>query len=162
MRNVLLAASVVILLTGAPGCSSKPGGFRGGPLSVLSGARSVDLKRCPTAKCLTVYVAPWCGYCRASSEFITALREHLQSRRVSTRIVVGLDRIQAVREYASTFGPDTLLDPQGELGISGVPHFIVSDSSGKFLKSVAGTPGVLSPPWNEDAMSRLAALYGLP
>jgi hypothetical protein len=128
------------------------------PLPVLSGGEEVSLSRCPTEKCLTVYVAPWCGYCRASTGAVKALKEYLRERNVSTRIVVGLDKEANLRDYAREFGPETVLDAGGAVAVQGgVPHFYISDRSGRVLRELAGVP--------QDAITdvaQLAAYFGLP
>lgn len=124
----------------------------------LSGGEPLALADCAAKKCLTVYVAPWCGYCRAGTPAIVALREHLRAHDVPVRVVVGMDREENVRDYAREFGPETALDPGGSVGVQGgVPHFYVSDGSGRILNEIAGLP--------QDVMNEpadLAAYFGLP
>ena len=110
-------------------------------LPSLSGHGTAALSACPAPKCLTVVVAPWCGVCRTKAALISRLSGILKARGVETRVVVGMDEEEAVREFAREFGPDTLLDPEGRLRVSGVPHFLVSDSSGVILNRAAGMPG---------------------
>ena len=123
--------------------------------SLGSGAKT-SLTSCPTAKCLTVYVAPWCPYCRAATPMIVALKEYLKDRGVTTRVVVGMSGPSEVAAYAKVFGAETLLDPRGAFPVSGVPHFVVSDARGAVLREVAGYP--------QDAKdaAELAADFGLP
>ncbi|MBI5240734.1 MAG: hypothetical protein HY926_09695 [Elusimicrobia bacterium] len=99
-------------------------------LPTADGAGMVWLAGCPTAKCLTVYVAPWCSVCREGSGAIKALRSHLSGRGITTRIVVGRDSISTVASYASEFGAKTLLDPDEKVALRGVPHFFVSSEGG--------------------------------
>src|SRR5437016_5581843 len=73
-------------------------------LETLAGNAKVSLASCPTAKCLTVVVAPWCPYCRAATPQITELRKFLKQRSISSRIVVAMDKPEALREYARAFG----------------------------------------------------------
>ena len=105
-----------------------------------------SLASCPTVKCLTVYVAPWCGYCRAATPLILALRDNLKKLKVDTRIIVGLDEPEPVEAYARAFGPDTMLDLNNSLRLSGVPHFYVSDASGSILKELSGYPSGVETP----------------
>ncbi|MBI3548739.1 MAG: redoxin family protein [Elusimicrobia bacterium] len=135
-RAVLLCGAFAAAGCGVKSASS----FETLTLPTASGAKTVALGQCPTPKCLTVFVAPWCGYCRAASPMIRALREHLAKRNVTTRIVVGMDREDSVRGYAAEFGPDTLIDPKGSIHLSGVPHFFASSADGKVFKDVAGAP----------------------
>ncbi|MBI4678236.1 MAG: TlpA family protein disulfide reductase [Elusimicrobia bacterium] len=124
-------------------------------LQTLSLQTGPSLAACPTERCLTVYVAPWCGYCRRGTPLIIALKRLLERNGVATRIIVGMDAMEAVREYASEFGPDTLLDPDSSFRVSGVPHFIISDASGSVAKKVPGLP-----PYDDPA--GVAAYLGLP
>ena len=109
-------------------------------LQTLSLQTGPSLASCPTATCLTVYVAPWCGYCRQGTPIIIGLKKLLEKNGVTTRIIVGMDAMPAVRAYAADFGPDTLLDPDSSFRVSGVPHFLISDASGAITKKVPGLP----------------------
>lgn len=124
-------------------------------LPTLSGATGSSLASCPTAKCLTVYVAPWCGYCRRATPLIIELQRRLRKDAASMRVVVGMDSMDAVRQYARDFGPDTLLDPEGSFRMNGVPQFLVSDASGGIVKRVPGMPDV-------ESAAELAAALDLP
>lgn len=115
-----------------------------------------SLASCPTPKCLTVYVAPWCGYCRAATPSIIALRAYLKKHGVHTDIIVGMDRPKALAAYAKVFGPDTVLDEDGALAQGGVPHFYVTDKSGSLLQEQAGVPQGIADP------KEFASLFGLP
>jgi thiol-disulfide isomerase/thioredoxin len=124
-------------------------------LQTLAHQTGPSLASCSTPTCLTIYVAPWCGYCRQATPLIIELKKHLEKKGVSTRIVVGMDAMEAVRAYAVEFGPDTLLDPDGGFRVSGVPHFLVSDASGAISKKVPGLP-----PY--DDVAGVAAYLGFP
>ncbi len=125
-------------------------------LPTLSARLGASLASCPTAKCLTIYVAPWCGYCRAGTPLILALRRHLKERGVATRVVVGMSGLEEIEAYAREFGPDTLLDPEGSYRVAGVPHFIVSNQKGAILRDVAGMPFAI------ENVADFASYYGLP
>ena len=125
-------------------------------LPTLAGDTGGSLAGCPTPKCLTVYVSPWCGICRTKTPMFLKLRLLLKEKGVETRFIVGMDEEDAVQAYAQELGPGTLLDPRGLMKIGGVPRFIVSDSGGDVLNAVGGTPG---PVRNEKA---LAWYLGLP
>ncbi|MBI4386991.1 MAG: redoxin family protein [Elusimicrobia bacterium] len=143
------------------GCSSRVSSFPDVKLPTIEESQAVSLGHCPTPKCLTVYIAPWCGYCRASSELLRALRVFLTAKNVTMRIVVGMDQSASVVDYAREFGADTFLDPSGDFKVNGVPHFIVSDASGRILKDSAGAP-LVPPPWSDAILAQVASLYGLP
>lgn len=102
--------------------------------------------RCTTGeKCLVVYVAPWCGPCRASLPGDAALADHLRGRGVETLFVVGMDQPDRCAEMVRSLGRDAVVDPDGSwakaMGVSGVPHFLVVDAAGKVRKRQAGAPG---------------------
>jgi hypothetical protein len=158
MRGSLLLAALLVA-----GCSAPKESFEGVTLRTLTSEQRRSLAACPAAKCLTVYVAPWCHYCRGATPMILALRGYLEKKGVATRVVVGLDRPEAVLAYAKVFGPDTFLDPNGRAQpASGVPNFRVSDPGGVILSSQSGAPQGLEPPWTDGLLAGIAALYHLP
>ena len=125
-------------------------------LPTLGGPQSPSLATCPTEKCFTVVVAPWCGYCRRGTPVMIVLREWLARRGVAMRVIVGLAGIQDVKAYAQEFGPESMLDPEGKVKVTGgVPHFYVTDQKGSILKEIAGMPMTNDP-------ERFAAYFGLP
>ena len=145
------------------GCSAPKETFKGIELRTLASEQKQSLAACPAAKCLTVYVAPWCRYCRAATPMILALRGYLQKKGVATRIIIGLDRPEAMLAYAKTFGPDTFLDPNGRAQpASGVPNFRISDANGVILHSQSGAPQGIEPPWTDGLLAGIAGLYHLP
>ncbi len=153
-----LRLTAVACLALAAACSSESQTNRMPPLRLpmLEGKTAPSLAACPAPKCLTVYVAPWCGACHMASPVILQLRRYLASRGVATRIIVGMDEPAAVRSFARAFGPDTLLDPAGDLRVDGTPYFFVTDPHGRILNEAAGMPMGL------ESLSELAAAYGLP
>jgi thiol-disulfide isomerase/thioredoxin len=116
-------------------------------LPTLAGIPGAPLSSCPTDKCLTVLVAPWCGVCRAEAPNIVQLRRWLDAHGVSSRVVVGLSDDQAaIKKFAAVFGSDALLDAGGELQSRATPTFLVSDRQGRVLKTVSGFPRGTSGP----------------
>jgi hypothetical protein len=114
-------------------------------LPTLGGVVGPSLASCPTEKCLTILVAPWCGVCRAEAPKFVALRHYLDSRGVSSRIVVGLSTdADAIKKFAAVFGADALLDADGALSSRSTPLLLVSDREGRVLKAVEGFPSQLS------------------
>ena len=113
-------------------------------LPTLGGVVGPSLASCPTEKCLTILVAPWCGVCRAEAPNFISLRHYLDARGVSSRIVVGLSGdTAAIRKFAAEFGADTLLDTEGALSSRSTPLLLVSDREGRVLKVVEGFPSAL-------------------
>jgi thiol-disulfide isomerase/thioredoxin len=110
-------------------------------LAQASGALAPTLASCPTDKCLTVLVAPWCGVCRAEAPNIVQFRKWLAARGVTLRVVVGLSPdAKAVRAFGAQFGPDALLDFDSVLPARATPTFLVSDRAGRVLKVLEGFP----------------------
>jgi hypothetical protein len=127
-------------------------------LPTYSAKQSPSLASCPARRCLTAYVAPWCHYCRESTPMLIALRDYLRGHGVETRFVVGKDSLPALRGYAQTFGPDTMLDVHDDVEVGGVPHFYVSDDKGFILKDIAGVPAGAA----GLSLEEVAAAFGLP
>ena len=75
---------------------------------------------------------------------------------MSSRVVVGLDQLPALKEFAALYGPDALLDEGGAVSARGVPLFFVSDRKGAILKRVEGFPSGAS------SAAELAGFFGLP
>lgn len=130
-------------------------------LAAVSGER-VTWSSCPAAKCLTVYVAPWCGVCRASTGFIKAFVAAMESGGVPSRVVVGRGAPDEVADYAGEFGPRALLDVGGRVPLTGgVPQFIVTASDGRVLKRQPGVPRIIDPPVPPEDIRALAEHLGL-
>ena len=149
-----------LILAAVPGAFAKS--FQGLKAPTLASPAPQPLDACPTAKCLIVYLAPWCPHCRNATPMILALREYLKTRGVTTRVIIGLDKDGPVRAYAATFGPDTFLDPQGRVSpAGGVPAFLVTDPTGKVVGQRSGAPPERSP-FSEAVLAKIAAGVGLP
>jgi thiol-disulfide isomerase/thioredoxin len=100
-------------------------------------------ERCLGAKgCLVVYVAPWCGPCRQSLPHDRALADLVKPRGIETTFVVGMDALPNCQEMARAIGREVLVDEKGlwarKMGISGVPHFLVTRADGTVVKRQAG------------------------
>jgi hypothetical protein len=116
-------------------------------LPTLGGVTGPSLASCPTEKCLTILVAPWCGVCHAEAPNFVTLRHFLDAHGVSSRIVVGLsDDLPAIKKFASEFGADALLDADGVMSSHSTPLMLVSDRQGHVLKVVEGFPSQLHGP----------------
>jgi thiol-disulfide isomerase/thioredoxin len=100
-------------------------------------------ERCGGAKgCLIVYVAPWCGPCKQSLPHDRALADLVKDRGIETTFVVGMDSLPRCQEMARSIGREVLVDEKGtwarKMGISGVPHFLVTGTDGRVKKRQAG------------------------
>ena len=136
---------VSVLSAALLSCSRQPDAssfkFPAARLQTLAGVPGPALSSCPTQKCLTVLVAPWCGVCHAVAPDIVKFRRWLDSQGVASRVVVGAsDDLKQIREFASEFGSDAMLDPDGNLRAKSVPYFVVSDREGRVLKTMNGFP----------------------
>ena len=107
--------------------------------------------------CLVVYVAPWCGPCRASLPGDVALAEHVAPMGYETVFVVGMDEEPACLGMARSIGRPARLDTDGRWAkaakVRGVPHFLVTTPGGKIVKRQAGA--YLAPP---DQVARLLGI----
>ncbi len=159
MAGVLLALLGAWLMTAAP----SPERLGASPVVLTSvSGQSVTWSACSAPKCLTVYVAPWCGVCRASTPFINAVVAFLNARGLPARVVVGQGTPEQVAAYARDFGPGTLLDPGGRVPLAGgVPQFIVTSADGTVLKRQPGVPRIIPPPIPEEDVRQLASYLGL-
>jgi thiol-disulfide isomerase/thioredoxin len=120
-------------------------------LPTLAGP-SLKLRQCPKQACVTIVVAPWCGYCRASKPMFLELRKELRRRGVETRFIVGLARGASVRANAKEYGPETMLDETQQISVRGVPFLMLSDRKGFITRVQAGAPPSL-----EDALAWVGA-----
>ncbi len=97
---------------------------------------------CTRTRCLIVYLAPWCPYCKAAQPMIQQLREAMDGAGVPMQVVVGMDKPAALQAYAQSLGYPVLLDAGGELKkrahIKSVPTFIVTDGRGRIKKTLHG------------------------
>lgn len=146
----------VVLAAALTACSKAKSGFPDTHFPTLSSQSGPSLASCPTRKCLTVYLAPWCVYCRKATPLFIKARKFLKQKGVETRVIIGMDQPQPLQEYASAFGPDTMLDLNSTMRVSGVPHFYVSNASGEILREIGGLPNGVN------GAEDLAAAFGLP
>jgi hypothetical protein len=144
-RAALLGA--ILALAACSGSSGNSASVRRLPdarLPTLAGIPGAPLSSCPTDKCLTVLVAPWCGVCRAEASNLVQFRRYLDAHGVSSRIVVGLsDDLPAIKKFAAVFGSDALIDADGVMSSRATPLMLISDREGRILKVVEGFPSQL-------------------
>ena len=100
-------------------------------------------EKCGGAKgCLIVYVAPWCGPCKASLPGDRALADLEKPRDRQTTFVVGMDAMPKCAEMARAIGREVLVDASGawarKMSIRGVPTFLVTGPDGSVRKRQAG------------------------
>jgi len=76
------------------------------------------------ARCLVVYLAPWCGACKLSLPLVQNLRSELEPRGVGFRIVVGGAQPAQLRAMAAQLGGRVQLDERGDFArAAGVRSF---------------------------------------
>jgi hypothetical protein len=124
-------------------------------LPTVEAGGETDLAACPASRCLTLIVAPWCPYCRASTSGIVKLRAYLKGRGVPSRLVVTGDEEEKLRDYAGKFGADALYDPGGRVKPRGVPYYCISGKGGEITKEGNFSSGDLDDP------ARFASEIGL-
>jgi hypothetical protein len=97
---------------------------------------------CSRAKCLTVYVAPWCGVCIKMRGTIIALHKELEAEGIPVQIVIGMAKPAALMRDAELFPQTVALDDQGafkgKAKIGAVPYFAVTNAKGQIEKDVFG------------------------
>ncbi|MCB0317863.1 MAG: redoxin family protein [Bdellovibrionales bacterium] len=96
-------------------------------------------------RCLAVYLAPWCGHCRAAMPLVKEIqRKFKYNKSVGIKVVVGQDSIQNLNRYANEIGGMVLVDKDGKfyrgLGVSGVPYWAVWDQERLILETFSGRP----------------------
>lgn len=97
-----------------------------------------------TSKCLVVYLAPWCGTCKSAVEVVNEMSKYFgtSSSRVGLRVVLGMDKQEALNEFAKSFTENVYFDPSGEylraIGGGGVPGWWVIDDSNMIQTHFAG------------------------
>lgn len=134
-----LGLLVAVTLWWGGGRGASGAGLPSQALPQLGGGET-SLAECGASKCLTVVLAPWCGYCRSATPMLLRLREEAAARGALVRFVIGQDNPEGLREYASVFGRGTVLDERNVIKPRGVPHFYLSDRSGAVIKTMAGAP----------------------
>lgn len=98
------------------------------------------LNSCPSRLCLTVYLSPNCGYCRQAAELFRKLRLELRPKKITVRFIIGSGTEPDIRAFAAEFGPDTMLDLNGELRVQGYPLLWLSNKKGAIIRSQFGAP----------------------
>ena len=97
---------------------------------------------CLRNRCLTIYLAPWCPYCRKSQGAILDAVKQLEARGISTTIILGMDKPEALVAYAADFPFPVYFDSNNayfkKLDMKGVPHSIVWLPGGKIIKHKSG------------------------
>lgn len=128
--KVLLVSSLLMMLPAA-GCRETS--FPAPRLPMSRGNQSIGDACTGKRQCLIFFVAPWCGACHKSVNFLTAINSELRNNpAVGFSIIVGRDREAAIRKMATLFpfpvGMDFNRQASPYFG-SSVPSWIVIDDS---------------------------------
>ena len=94
---------------------------------------------CAKARCLVMYVAPWCPTCKLLNGTMVALREQLEAEGVEVRFVIGMDKEPKLLTYATGYTRPVMLDDRGfhkKAKIKAVPYFAVVDHKGNIKTSM--------------------------
>jgi thiol-disulfide isomerase/thioredoxin len=98
-----------------------------------------------SSRCLIVYLAPWCPYCKSSQKVLVALENQLKKLGSSNgiRVVVGMDTKEKLEKYASNFSLPVYIDDSKDLynllNCSGVPSWTVIDMEGHTIFQESGS-----------------------
>lgn len=142
-------------VTKTVGSAPKKGRRGSGPLLPTLGGERSDPTSCEAAKCLVAIVAPWCTFCRASTDKLLGLRDYLAEQEVPMRVVVGSAERDECEAYAAEFGDEAFVDPEAVIRAEAYPTFIVFGRGGRALRTVTGAP-------RGDDPAEIAAGFGLP
>lgn len=94
---------------------------------------------CAKARCLVIYVAPWCPACKQLNRTMVALREELEADGVDVSFVIGMDKEPKLLAHAMSYNRPVMLDDRGFhkiAKIKAVPYFAVVDHKGKIKASM--------------------------
>lgn len=94
---------------------------------------------CAKARCLVIYVAPWCPACKRLNRTMVALRDELEAEGVQVNFVIGMDKEPKLLAYATVYSKPVMLDDRRfhkMAKIKAVPYFAVVDHKGKIKTSM--------------------------
>jgi len=145
MQKLLIGAGLLLVAAGY--WLNRPAEMPSSVLDQYRGERRITQSarvggNCPEHRCLVVYVAPWCSSCKVLTPTINSLARELKSEGVPVAIVIGHDKLAAVKAYAKDYSEPIYDDSGGEfyraIGIRGVPFFAITDSNGKIKTTYSG------------------------
>lgn len=97
------------------------------------------------SKCITVYIAPWCGVCRNSEPTFWALQKYLEKNHpeLGFGVVIGADSAENhAKKKSDLLGLAPIVDDSGEIikfqRINSFPTWIITDEKGKEIFREAG------------------------
>lgn len=97
---------------------------------------------CSAEKCLTVYLAPWCGACKSLTPMIVDLNSQMETDGIPFTIVVGADTPAKILDYAGTYPLPVVMDLESKYkkaaSINNYPTFIVTNKKGQVIKRYKG------------------------
>ncbi|MFN9726954.1 TlpA family protein disulfide reductase [Acidovorax sp.] len=107
-----------------------------------SGSQVMVGGRCLQERCLTIVVAPWCPACRRMKGTISALRQQVEADGRPVFLVIGMDKPEALQNYARQHSETVLLDMNRSFtkraNIRSVPYFAVTNHKGEIVEEMKG------------------------
>lgn len=107
-----------------------------------SGSQVMVGGRCLQERCLTIVVAPWCPACRRMKGTISALRQQVEADGRPVFLVIGMDKPEALQNYARQHTETVLLDTNRSFtkraNIRSVPYFAVTNNKGEIVEEMKG------------------------
>jgi thiol-disulfide isomerase/thioredoxin len=98
--------------------------------------------RCLQDRCLTIVVAPWCPACHRMKGTISALRQQVEADGRPVALVIGMDKPEALQNYAQQHSETVLLDIKRSFTkrakIRSVPYFAVTNRKGEIVEEMKG------------------------
>ncbi len=96
--------------------------------------------------CLVAYLTPWCPSCKASVDYVQALRKKLENRpKVGLMVIIGQDGRPAILSFSKQLRGQVFVDDENKFTqaarFSSVPHWWIIDKERKIKNSGAGFPG---------------------
>jgi thiol-disulfide isomerase/thioredoxin len=101
-----------------------------------------------STRCLVVYLAPWCPYCKRSVPIVQKLQERWEGDEIGIVAVIGADSSENIQAMAKTVGEGSYVDLDQsfgkQMGVKGVPAWFLMNDRGEVLTSFSGAPADVS------------------
>jgi hypothetical protein len=158
MRLKIIVTVLIILLGGlywvSQGESKEPFTAESLPAGYLRAymARNIEISKHPCwlrKRCLVVYIAPWCGACQQTKNFVPIIREALRDKPDTGFMVIvgkGWGDFNGGYEMAREIGGQVYLDREASYWqllreeVNAIPAWLVFDGRGDVLETETGSP----------------------